>query len=173
MKKGLVQLYYGNGKGKTTAAVGQAVRAAGRGLKVLFTGFLKTDDSGELTVLRKTPNITVGDFPPVLPFYFMMSDKEKEQYNRYAAAVFADAKKRAEEFDVIVMDEVADAVSLGIIPEATLTDFMKNKPDSLELVLTGHSVSDALCSAADYVSEVKAIKHPFDSGVAARKGIEF
>ena len=173
MKKGLVQAYYGDGKGKTTAVIGLAVRAAGAGFKVFFQQFLKTNDSSELGVLKNVGNIKVGDAPAVLPFYFMMNDKQKEQYNRYAASLLKNAAASASEYDLIVLDEILDCLALGIISEKTLSEFIAARPQGLELALTGHSIGDKLSELCDYVTEVKAIKHPFEKGQAARKGIEF
>ena len=171
MKKGLVQAYYGDGKGKTTAVIG--FRAAGAGFEVLFQQFLKTNDSSELNELKNIRKIKVGDAPAVLPFYFMMKDKEKEQYNRYAASLLKNAAASAEDFDLIVLDEVLDCIALGIIPESSLIEFIVSRPPGVELALTGHSIGDKLIGHCDYVTEVRAIKHPFEKGQAARRGIEF
>lgn len=173
MEKGYIQIYYGNGKGKTTAAIGQAVRAAGRGLKVHFVQFLKSQDSGERISLKELKNITLADAPASLPFYFMMDQKEKQQYNKYAIDLFSKAVSSAKDFDVLILDEILDIVNLDILSDQQLLEFLNSKPNGLEVVLTGRSISVEVRNAAHYISRIVAEKHPFDEGVLARQGIEY
>ncbi|MCL2675320.1 MAG: cob(I)yrinic acid a,c-diamide adenosyltransferase [Firmicutes bacterium] len=174
MTNGLIHVYHGDGKGKTTAAVGLAVRALGAGLRVHLTQFLKTDASNELKTLKTLKNFSLGDAPAKLPFYFQMNEQEKENYKKYAQSLFSAVENIAASggADVIILDEILDAVSLGIIPETDLIRFLQNK-SGVEVILTGHSASEQILKTADYISKVSAEKHPFEKGVRARKGIEF
>lgn len=173
MDKGYVHIYYGNGKGKTTAAMGLAVRAAGRGLKVHIVQFLKSQNSGERNCLKEQKNITLSDVPVSLPFYFMMSDKEKQQYNKYALDLFNKAENSAKDYDLLILDEILDAINLNILSDKQLLDFLDSRPKGLEVVLTGRSASAEVRAAADYISRIVVEKHPFDEGVLAREGIEY
>ncbi len=173
MKKGYVHIYYGDGKGKTSSAIGLAIRSAGAGLKVFITRFLKDADSSELSVLKKTPGITLGDTPVSLPFYFTMTQKQKNEYRLYARKLVERAAVEMESCDVVIMDEFIDAVNLNIIHLDEAVEFIKSRPQKTELVMTGHTVPDELKELADYISFIRAEKHPFTDGVGARKGIEF
>jgi cob(I)alamin adenosyltransferase len=174
MQQGLIHVYYGDGKGKTSAAIGLCIRAAGNGKKVYFAQFLKAAFSGEIEVLRRTNNITVGDLPLTLPFFFEMSKGEQDEYKRYAESVFSgceNAEKSGN--DVIVLDEILDAVDLEIIPLQRLLDFLNGKGEHTEIILTGHNANKEIKDAADYVSLISAEKHPYTKGVSARRGIEY
>ncbi len=171
----MIHIYYGDGKGKTTAAVGLAVRAAGSGLRVLFVQFLKTDSSGERSVLGKLDNVTLTNCPLNLKFTFDMTAAEKQQtavlyrniFERSAATALSDR------YDMIVLDEIFDVINEGMLAEAQVYEFITNAPKSIEIVMTGHNPSPRFLAAADYITEMKKHKHPFDSGMTARKGIEF
>ena len=145
---GLVHLYCGDGKGKTTAAVGLAVRHAGHGGKVVFAQFLKDGSSGECRVLAKL-GVTVLAANPAGKFTFRMTDEEKAET---AAAL------------VRTFDAAAGYA---------VRDFLENRPDMLEVVLTGRSPSAGLTAHADYITEMQKRRHPYEKGVAAREGIEF
>lgn len=171
---GLVHLYCGDGKGKTTAAVGLAVRHSGRGGKVVFAQFLKDGTSGECRVLAKL-GVTVLAANPVGKFSFRMTEEEKAETaaalgRTFDAAIGFAVRERA---TLLVLDEVCAAVNCGFLPEKTLTEFLESRPDSLEVVLTGRDPSENLQVHADYITEMKKRRHPFDEGVAAREGIEF
>lgn len=171
----MIHIYYGDGKGKTTAAVGLAVRAAGCGLRVLFVQFLKTDSSGERSVLGKLDNVTLTNCPLNLKFTFDMTDAEKHRtavlyrniFERSAATALSDR------YDMIVLDEIFDVINEGMLTEAQVYEFITNAPNSIEIVMTGHNPSQRFLAEADYITEMKKHKHPFDSGMTARKGIEF
>lgn len=171
----MIHIYYGDGKGKTTAAVGLAVRAAGCGLRVLFVQFLKTDSSGERSVLGKLDNVTLTNCPLNLKFTFDMTDAEKHQtavlyrniFERSAATALSDR------YDMIVLDEIFDVINEGMLTEAQVYEFITNAPNSIEIVMTGHNPSQRFLAEADYITEMKKHKHPFDNGMTARKGIEF
>ena len=171
---GLVHLYCGDGKGKTTAAVGLAVRHAGHGGKVVFAQFLKDGSSGECRVLAKL-GVTVLAANPVGKFSFRMTEEEKAETAAALGRTFDAATGFAvrERATLLVLDEVCAAVNCGFLPEKTLTEFLESRPDSLEVVLTGRDPSENLQVHADYITEMKKRRHPFDEGVAAREGIEF
>ena len=171
---GLVHLYCGDGKGKTTAAVGLAVRHSGRGGKVVFAQFLKDGTSGECCVLGKL-GVTVLAANPVGKFSFRMTEEEKAETAAALGRTFDAATGFAvrERATLLVLDEVCAAVNCGFLPEKTLTEFLESRPDSLEVVLTGRDPSENLQVYADYITEMKKRRHPFDEGVAAREGIEF
>lgn len=171
---GLVHLYCGDGKGKTTAAVGLAVRHSGRGGKVVFAQFLKDGTSGECRVLAKL-GVTVLAANPVGKFSFRMTEEERAETAAALGRTFDAATGFAvrERATLLVLDEVCAAVNCGFLPEKTLTEFLESRPDSLEVVLTGRDPSENLQVHADYITEMKKRRHPFDEGVAAREGIEF
>ena len=171
---GLVHLYCGDGKGKTTAAVGLAVRHSGRGGKVVFAQFLKDGTSGECRVLAKL-GVTVLAANPVGKFSFRMTEEEKAETAAALGRTFDAATGFAvrERATLLVRDEICAAVNCGFLPEKTLTEFLESRPDSLEVVLTGRDPSENLQVHADYITEMKKRRHPFDEGVAAREGIEF
>ena len=173
-KSGLVHLYCGDGKGKTTAAVGLAVRHSGRGGKVVFAQFLKDGTSGECRVLAKL-GVTVLAANPVGKFSFRMTEEEKAETAAALGRTFDAATGFAvrERATLLVLDEICAAVNCGFLPEKTLTEFLESRPDSLEVVLTGRDPSENLQVHADYITEMKKRRHPFDEGVAAREGIEF
>lgn len=173
--KGYVHIYCGDGKGKTSAAVGLAVRAAGRGLRVLIARFLKTEDSGEVPVLRGIPGICVVPCEKSFGFTFRMTAEQKEEASRYYRGQLADVCRQAAsgQWDLLILDEILGAVGSGLVPEEQVLECLKERPEGLEVVLTGRNPSAALVELADYVSEIRAVKHPFEKGVGARKGIEY
>lgn len=172
--KGCIHIYTGDGKGKTTAAVGLSVRFAGNGGKVLFAQFLKDGTSSEIKVLSTIPGIIMMPCTEHFGFSFLMNEEEK----KHAAAVYTDylknilAKAVEEEIGLLVMDEAVAAYNLNFIDHEILLDFLKNKPEQMEVVLTGRDPAEELVELADYVSEIRKIKHPFDQGIPARDGIE-
>ena len=175
MVQGLIHIYCGDGKGKTSAAVGLAVRAAGRGEKVLFARFLKNEDSGELNVLDAIPEIDVIHLDKVYGFFYRLNEEEKEEARKTYGDLWKKILQRIsdEAYGVLVMDEFMAAWQYGLIPQEEALTFLKEKPDSLEVVLTGRDPDDRLVELADYVSEIRKVKHPFDRGIRAREGIEY
>lgn len=159
---GLVHLYCGDGKGKTTAAVGLAVRHSGRGGKVVFAQFLKDGTSGECRVLAKL-GVTVLAANPVGKFSFRMTEEEKAETAAALGRTFDAATGFAvrERATLLVLDEVCAAVNCGFLPEKTLTEFLESRPDSLEVVLTGRDPSENLQVHADYITEMKKTAAPF------------
>lgn len=173
MEKGLVHIYCGDGKGKTTAAVGLAVRCAGCGGRVLYTSFLKDNKSGELNILRATPNIKLIENPQTMKFIKLMSEDEKSELRALYKDRFTEIVKLVNSgFDMLVIDEIIPAINNGVVDEKELIDLIDNRPFGTELVMTGRKPSINLLVRADYISEIKKIKHPFDRGIAARKMIE-
>ena len=172
IKNGLIHIYTGNGKGKTTAAVGLAVRCAGAGNQVLFVQFMKGMQTSETGPLKQL-GIKIIRKENMTKFIFAMTDEEKLQYKKDQEDCFSFAQNHCHEYDMIIFDEVFGAITTGMIKEQALLDFLNRKPSGLEIVLTGRDAREPVLSRADYVSEIKAIKHPYDNGVEARKGIEF
>jgi cob(I)alamin adenosyltransferase len=174
MKQGLIEVYCGDGKGKTTAALGLALRASGRGMKIIICQFLKGWETGELKTLPLLPGVQLFRAPGVTKFSFQMTDAEKavvrKNHDELLAKVTALCVK--ENTDILILDEALGACSTGLLSEAKLLQFLKTKPQGLEVVLTGRGPSQAILDAADYVSEIMKRKHPYDKGIVARDGIE-
>lgn len=173
--RGCIHIYCGDGKGKTSAALGLALRAAGRGMQVLTVRFLKTDDSGEVASMKLLPDITVIPCSRTFGFVSRMSESQKKEAAVYYRQQFEEACRMAEErgYDVLIMDELIGACNYGMVPEEDVVRFLKEKPEKLEVVLTGREPSRRLVELADYVSEIRMKKHPFTKGVSARCGIEY
>ena len=177
MKEGLVQVYTGEGKGKTTAAIGQAIRARGRGLKILFIQFLKgKEGSGEIPLLQGLgiKVICKGEKDEWI-FPDRLKEEEKKKI-RLEWTHFLDEISREvieEKYDLVILDEINVALYYGLIDKNKLIDFIRKKPTSLEIILTGRYASSQLIELAHLVSEIKSIKHPFDAGMKARRGIEY
>lgn len=176
---GLVHIYCGDGKGKTTAALGGALRAAGRGRRVLIARFLKTEDSGEVISLGHIPEITLLPNDRSFGFSWQMSPQTRTAAGLYythkleKAWRVAVGKEGEERYDVLVLDEIIGAVHLGFVEEAALLASLRNRPEDMEVILTGRNPSQELCSHADYLTEMKLHKHPFIEGIPAREGIEY
>ena len=168
-------IYYGDGKGKTTAAIGLAVRAAGSKMIVLFVQFLKTEFSGERHILSHTENVTLTFCPLELKFTFDMDDKEKAQAAKIFKGIFDNAVTTAltEKYDMVVLDEVFEAINAHMLSESEVYEFITNAPSSMEIVMTGHNPPQKFMDCADYITEFKKIKHPYDRGITGRIGIEF
>lgn len=176
MNLGLIHIYCGNGKGKTTAAMGLGIRAAGRGYKVLLTQFLKDNESGELISIEKIgDNFDIFYGEPMKKFFKYLSEEEKlavinEHRNRFEKVI---KKAIDEKYDLLIMDEIMASINYDILELDKVIAFLKNKPENLEVVLTGRNADKALIEIADYVSEVKLIKHPYvDKKILSRIGIE-
>ena len=168
----LIHIYTGDGKGKTSAAVGLACRARGAGLGVTFASFTKGRHSSEYSAFEKLGINHIIDKTDV-KFSNELSPQEFDAYAQRQRALFAAAQAQAKLCDVLVLDEVFALIALNIISEQALIDFMRQKPPALELVLTGRGASAAAIELAHYVSDIAAIKHPYTEGTDARKGIEF
>lgn len=172
--RGLVHIYSGDGKGKTTASIGLSIRCAGSGGDVLFSQFIKNNQSSELNILKQIPNIQLITCDKTFGFISRLSEEErfeaKEVYSNYLYHVLELVKTK--NFRILVLDEIIGAFNYDVIDRQTLIDFLKSKPESLEVIMTGRNPGLELIELADYISEVKKVKHPFDHGVGARIGIE-
>ncbi len=172
--RGLIHIYYGDGKGKTTAAVGLAIRCAGGGGKVLYASFLKDNKSGERAVLEQNENILLLENPDSVKFYKFMIDNEKDNYRNFCKDTLSKIQREISKnkYDLLILDEIIPAINSKIVPEEAVLSLLDSRPDSLEAVLTGRNPSDELLSRANYITEMKKIKHPYDKGIQARKYIE-
>ena len=155
--------------------MGRTDRAAGRGSKVLEVRFLNTDSSGEVEVLRSIPGITVTPCDRTFGVVFCMTEEQKQEAALYYQSRFETAVTEAVEsnYDLLILDEILASCNYGMVNEQSVTEFLKNRPENLEVVLTGRDPSEALLELADYVSEICMRKHPYQKGIPARKGIEF
>jgi len=173
LDKGLVQVYTGNGKGKTSAAFGLALRAIGRGLKVHVIQFIKGGfDYGESYIADQLDNLTLKAFGRGK---FIVVKPPPEDDVRLAKEAFELAKSvvTSMTYDVVILDEINVAVDLGMLAVQEVTDLITGKPDTVELVLTGRNAPEEVIEVADLVTEMKEIKHPFKKGIPPRKGIEY
>lgn len=172
----MIHIYTGNGKGKTTAAVGLAIRAAGYGKKIYFLQFLKGRNSGEIESLKKFPCITVKRVNPDHKiFFYEMVPEEKEllaEECRKAWGLFCDEILDSD-YEIIIIDEIMALFTNKIFEVELLIDFLSKRDEGQEIILTGRDAPYELYEIADYVTEMKMIKHSFQKGIDARKGIEF
>ena len=171
LKKGLVQIYTGNGKGKTTAALGLALRAAGAGFKVYIGQFIKNKAYSEIKALKNIKNIKIEQYGRGC----FIKKKPKKIDIAYAEKGLSKARKNivSGKYDVVILDEVNIALSLGLIKMKDIFNLIKHKPISVELVLTGRYCPRKLLKYAALVTEMKEIKHPYKKGIKARLGIEY
>lgn len=176
-RTGLVQLYTGDGKGKTSAALGLALRAAGQGLSVCVVQFAKAIDvrSGELIAAEKIPNIEIarfgdshvwGGLMPRKKLPAQAADLTRAAFDYAAEAVYS-------ERDVVVLDEVCVVITLGLLAEERVLDLVADKPERVEVVLTGRGATRALLDAADLVTEMVEVRYPASEGAGPRRGIEY
>lgn len=173
LEPGLVQVYTGDGKGKTSAALGLALRAVGRGLKVYVIQFIKGGfDYGELHAVQQFANLKLKAFGRGR---FITEKPPKEEDVRLAMEAFELAEKVVAngEYDIVVLDEVNVALGLKLIDVDDVVRLVKSKPNHVELVLTGRNAPAEIIELADLVTEMKEVKHPFKKGVPPRKGIEY
>ena len=175
MENGLIQIYTGNGKGKTTAAIGLAIRAAGAGLKVAFYQFLKGGSFivSEEKILNSFAEIDFIRFNQTTPLF----DK-KTSVEALAGQVLTDLEVVANDikngvYDVVVLDELTHLINFKLVEEKQILKMLAEKPEKLEIIITGRGASKLLLKAADLITEMKEIKHPYKKGIKARKGIDF
>lgn len=171
---GYIHIYCGNGKGKTTTGMGLCTRAAGFGYRVLIYQFMKNNKTNERKILEQIPNITFVNGLEQEKFSFQMTPEEKAERKSYYESQFRVVTEKAEQegYDVLFCDELVYTIRAGLFDEEILLDYLKKKPENLEIILTGQDPSEKLIELADYVSEIQKMKHPFDKGLPARKGIE-
>jgi len=169
--KGYIQVYTGNGKGKTTAALGLALRAAGAGLKVFFAQFMKGIKSSEVHALEKlSDNITFRQYGSGC-FISGTPEEEDIRASQYGLKEAREAMLSGR-YHIIVLDEANVAVRYSLLTTEDLLDLIGLKPDDVELVITGRDADPAIIEAADLVTEMKEVKHYYPKGVSARTGIE-
>ena len=170
-REGLVQIYTGDGKGKTTAAFGLALRAAGSGLKVYIYQFMKAKPCGEIRMARKIPGITLDNCGRGCFIKGKPGQKDIESASRGLECV----KKivMSGKYDLVVLDEINVAAAIGLVKERDIVGLIGAKPRHVELVLTGRSCPAAIMKRADLITEMKEIRHPFRRGIIARCGIEY
>jgi cob(I)alamin adenosyltransferase len=172
-RKGLVQVFTGNGKGKTTAALGTIIRAAGHGLRVFIIFFMKGNYKyGEYSTLSRLPNVATANFGfRSLTDPANLKPEEIEQA-RLALATAREAVLSGN-YDLVVLDEVNVALGFNLIKLDEVIKLIRDKPPSVELILTGRYADARIIELADLVTEMVKVKHPFDKGIKARKGIEY
>ena len=175
MKQGYIHVYCGDGKGKTTCATGLAVRCAGAGGRVLWFQFLKKDTSSERNALKLIPGIDLLSGYEKMKFTFQMTEEEKKEAKEFYQYKFEQIVQTvvAGTYDLLILDEVIGAIGTDMIEENMILDFLKTRPECLEVVLTGRNPSATLLQLADYVSDIQKVKHPYDLGKPARKMIEW
>jgi cob(I)alamin adenosyltransferase len=173
MKKGLIQVYTGNGKGKTTAALGLALRAVGHGLKVLMIQFMKGNVRyGELESAKKlAPYLTIKQVGRETFISKSNPDQKDLQLAREGLSMAIKATQN-KEYDIVILDEINLAIDYGLIPLKDLLHLMDSKPETVELILTGRDVRREILERADLVTDMVDRKHYYDKGVPAREGIE-
>ena len=192
IQKGLLHIYTGDGKGKTTAAIGQSIRAAGNGMRVYFVQFLKDGTSSEIPILENIPGVSVTYAAHNYGFYKNMTDEEKtsarDAYGNLLSESIQMITQTAESTQIagnmqtlesiqagvlLVLDEIIGAYNHNLIEKELLIHFLRERASNIEVILTGREPAMELLELADYVTEMKKIRHPFDGGVPARKGIEY
>ena len=194
MKKGLVQVYTGNGKGKTTAAIGQAIRALGQDYKVCLIQFFKKPTSGEIKILKNLLSIKLHPHlsPPPLrgrieeggnsytikllhPLPLYPEEKNRNLLKRKIKDILPKISEivKSKGYDLVILDEILIVLRDNLLAEEEILNLLKNKPASVELILTGRGASNKVLEAANLVTEMKEVKHPWRRGVRARKGIEY
>jgi len=168
--KGYLQVYTGNGKGKTTAAIGLAIRATGAGKKIYMAQFVKGMRYSEIKTLEKFNNIKIEQFG----LKCFIKDKPKPEDIKSAREGLAKAKQQmfSGNYDIVILDEANIAVFFDLFTIDDLLDVIAVKPDNLELIITGRYAHEKLIEIADLVTEMKEIKHYYNDGVNARQGIE-
>ena len=175
MNMGYIHVYCGNGKGKTTAALGLALRAAGAGMRVHIIQFLKGSETSELNSLKLIPNISICRCDKDYGFYINMTDDNKnlirENHNKNIKDAINHIKN--EKIDVLILDEFLDAYNNDLMDKDILDQILYLKNLEIEIVFTGRNPCDKIIKNADYVSVIKKSKHPYDNGINARKGIEY
>lgn len=185
-KTGLVHVLSGDGNGKTTSAIGIVVRASGRGMKVAFVQFLKNEVSSELGPMQKMGVQVIGGArysdrrgsqgaPAGFMDFYGGSFKADERDRQLVADAFGQAMAFASsgEYDLVVFDEIFGAMRAGLVSESDILGIIRAKATNCEIVLTGRGATPAIEAAADYVTHVQKIKHPFDAGVSSRSGIDY
>lgn len=173
----MIQIYCGEGKGKTTAAIGGSIRAAGAGMQVLFTQFMKGNETSELSVLEKVSNIEILRSKKEFGFYGQMTEQDKKEltdiHNKILNRIEKFVQENQSQTTFIVLDELTYAYQWNLIHQERLIHFLKKSKENNEIVITGRKPEKEMVELADYISNIVCQKHPFERGIHARKGIEF
>lgn len=175
MEQGYIQVYTGNGKGKTTAALGQCLRAVGRGLKVIVYQFLKGSLSGELESAKAlAPNFKIKRFGGMTKLFWQLRTEEKEELKAMTKEGYGEILKAVRDgsYDVIVLDEIMAALEYELLSQEDVLRLMEEKAPRVELILTGRNAPEAVLDKADLITEMRAVRHYYAKGIAAREGIE-
>lgn len=172
MEQGLIHIYCGDGKGKTTCAFGLALRCVGCGYSVRIVQFLKGGETGEVCAMQQFPNVEILRAKQGTKFTFQMNEQERIQAAQDHAMLLEQAFAQADGLRMLILDEVMAACSTGMVDEEKLIAFLIHRPQGLEVVMTGREPSGRLLELADYVTEMRKHKHPYDRGILARRGIE-
>lgn len=169
----MIHIYCGEGKGKTTAAMGLALRMAGRGRKVVIAQFLKSSDTGERAILSSLPQVTILDAPERIKFVFAMSPAERDAEAAHCRALLARSAEAVRETgaSLLVLDEVCGAVETGLLSGEEVCEAVQ--PLQAEVVLTGRYPHPLWLEQADYVTRMERLRHPYDRGIPAREGVEW
>jgi len=175
LKNGLIIVFTGNGKGKTTAAMGQALRAVGQGMKVLMLQFIKgTWDYGELVSIKKlNANFVIRPLGKgFIRSKSKLNDKEaieniKQSWEQAEKEILSDT------YDMVILDEINYVIDFGLLPVEKILSLLEKRPERLHIVLTGRNAHEKVIETADLVTEMKEIKHQYSKGIKAQKGIEF
>jgi cob(I)alamin adenosyltransferase len=173
LKQGLIQVYTGEGKGKTTCALGLAMRAVGQGFKVFMVQFLKTDDTGEVQAAQRlAPDFVIQSFG--MPGFPNLKEPDAKTLETVQQA-FDLARKviLSGEHDLVILEEVNLSLAYGLVPWAEMLEVLRQRPPFVEVVLTGRGAPPELVDLADLVTEMRPVKHYFEAGVKARRGIEW
>lgn len=168
---GLIHLYHGDGKGKSTCAFGLALRFSSYGKKVMIIQFLKDGSSGEIQALSKLDNVTVLAKKATPSFTWNMTDDEKAQTKLLHDSELNQALES--DFDMLVLDELCGAMSNNLVDTDLVKKLLDSKKPNQEIVITGRNPEQSIIEKADYITQMKQEKHPFEVGIPARKGVEF
>lgn len=175
MNMGLLHVYYGEGKGKTTAAVGLAVRAAGAGNQVIFSQFMKGGPTAELQILGELQQVRILRSARAFPFFGQMTEPQKQElteiHNRLIRQMLQALRENS--CQMLVLDEVTYPVSWGLLDITLLQELLDLARNRAEVVCTGRNPAQWLLEQADYITEMRAVRHPYERGIQARKGIEW
>ncbi|MBQ3825052.1 MAG: cob(I)yrinic acid a,c-diamide adenosyltransferase [Spirochaetaceae bacterium] len=174
-RRGFTHLYFGDGKGKTTAAAGLALRAINAGMSVFIVQFLKNRASGEMQLLGSFAGVTILRGKCGAHFSAQMTAEEREKTKMLSDKNFMSAVSaaRAGFCELLILDELCAAWNENLINHSLVQKFLEHKPENVEIVITGRNPSELFVKSADYCTEFKKIAHPFDCGVSAREGIEY
>lgn len=175
MKTGLIHIYTGDGKGKTTSSIGLAVRALSHGKQVCYTYFNKNPFKYGLTEIEglKKLGATIIGLTDEHPSFNSSITNEEHQLKTQTGLETLSKYIQTNPVDMLIMDEILISVRDGFLTEESLIHFIQNKPTAMELVMTGRGATNRLIEMADYVSRIEKIKHPMDNGTASREGVEF